>query len=63
MLWNWLHRHPKIVDWALVLFAFATTIASGVAHHRGASLGYLLLAPLISLPLLARRAHPSLRSQ
>src|SRR5262249_35674889 len=58
--WNWLHRHPRIVDWALVLFALATTVASDLERHRGASLGLLLLAPVICLPLLARRAHPLL---
>jgi signal transduction histidine kinase len=60
MLWNWLHRHPRIVDWALVLFAFATTVASDLERHRSATPGLLLLAPVICLPLLFRRTRPLL---
>jgi len=60
MLWNWLHRHPRIVDWALVLFAFATTLASAFGRHHGSPLGPLLLSPVICLPLLWRRTHPLL---
>lgn len=60
MLWTWLYRHPRTVDWALVLFAFATTVATDLGRHHGARAGLLLLAPVICLPLLVRRTRPLL---
>jgi signal transduction histidine kinase len=56
MVINWLHRHSRIVDLALTLFALATSLGYVVhQHHR--SLG-VPLAFATCLPLLARRRHP-----
>jgi signal transduction histidine kinase len=60
MVWTWLSRHPRTVDWALVLFAFATTVGTDLGKHRAHPLGLLLLSPIICLPLLVRRTHPLL---
>jgi signal transduction histidine kinase len=56
MAWNWLHRHPRVVDWALALVTLATTLGSAFNHDR-TELG-VPLALLLGLPLLARRSHP-----
>jgi signal transduction histidine kinase len=56
MAWNWLNRHPRLVDWALVLLVLVT--AGGVAFHNGRLGVGLPLALLLGLPLLARRSHP-----
>jgi hypothetical protein len=33
---GWLHRHPRIVDWALFLIAAVTTIGAAARHARPA---------------------------
>jgi signal transduction histidine kinase len=56
MVVDWLQRHPRIVDWALVVVALATTVGAALRHDRTA-LG-VSLAVVACLPLLARRSHP-----
>ena len=56
MLILWLQRHPRLVDWALLLVALATTV--GAAAHHGSSAIGIPLAVVSCLPLLARRRHP-----
>jgi signal transduction histidine kinase len=53
MAWNWLERHKRLADLALVLFALATTLGR---DHRAATA--IPLALLLSLPLLLRRDYP-----
>jgi signal transduction histidine kinase len=56
MVINWLYRHPRIVDWALVLFALATTVGAA-AHHDRRVFG-VAIAVAACLPLLVRRRFP-----
>src|SRR5262245_24943304 len=56
MVINWLHRHPRIVDVALTLFALATALGFAV-HHLHRSIG-VPLAVATCLPLLVRRRYP-----
>ena len=56
MAWNWLNRHPRLVDWALVLLVLLTS-GGAAFHHNRFAVG-LPLALLTGLPLLARRSHP-----
>jgi signal transduction histidine kinase len=56
MLIVWLQRHPRLIDWALLLAALATAVGAA-AHHSRPAIG-VPLAVLGSLPLLARRRHP-----
>jgi signal transduction histidine kinase len=56
VLVDWLHRHPRAVDWALFLIAAATTVGAA-AHHDRRGLG-IPIAAVACLPLLARRQHP-----
>jgi signal transduction histidine kinase len=53
---GWLHRHPRIVDWALFLIAAVTTIGAAARHGRPA-IG-VPVALIACLPLLFRRSHP-----
>jgi signal transduction histidine kinase len=53
---DWLHRHPRIVDWALFLIAAATMVGSA-AHHRQPAAG-VVVALVACLPLLVRRRYP-----
>jgi signal transduction histidine kinase len=54
--WNWLNRHPRLVDWAFALLVVAT--AGGAAVHHGRLLVELPLALISGLALLGRRSHP-----
>jgi signal transduction histidine kinase len=56
MVGGWLHRHPRVVDWGLVLIALATTFGA-VSRHDRPALG-VPLALVASLSLLARRGQP-----
>ncbi len=52
MAWNWIERHKRLTDLALVLFAFASSFgALGHDHRTG-------VAVLLALPLLWRRQYP-----
>jgi signal transduction histidine kinase len=53
---NWLQRHPRIVDWALVLFALVTTVGAAT-RHGGIAVG-IPIAVIVCLPLLWRRRYP-----
>ena len=56
MTWNWLRRHPVLVDTAIVVALGAIYIANAVYEGRYA-LG-IPLALIQTLPLLARRRRP-----
>jgi signal transduction histidine kinase len=56
MVWNWLRRHPALVDGLLAAVIGAIYVADAVYHHRYV-LG-LALAVLQTLPLLVRRRWP-----
>src|SRR6266550_4723977 len=56
MIWNWLRRHPVLVDTALAVVAGAIYVANAAYEHRYA-LG-LPLALIQTVPLLARRRRP-----
>src|SRR5881397_1889205 len=56
MIWNWLRRHPVLVDALLAAFVGAIYIADAVYKHRYV-LG-LSLALIQTLPLLVRRRWP-----
>src|SRR5215471_21496375 len=58
MLILWIQRHPRLIDWALVLAALATTVGAA-AHHDQSAIG-IPLSVVACLPLLARRRHPML---
>jgi signal transduction histidine kinase len=58
MIWNWLQRHPRLVDWALVLLALATVATAAHDRYGPGFTSFLVLGPVLSLPLLARRTHP-----
>ena len=58
MVINWLQRHPRLADAALVLVALATAGGAAARHDRPV-LG-IPLALLAALPLYARRARPLL---
>src|SRR5258707_4497984 len=55
MVWNWLRRHPNLVDVVLVL-ALAAGYVGGAAH-RGQWTGGVPLAALQVAPLLWRRRY------
>jgi signal transduction histidine kinase len=56
MIWNWLRRHPLLVDLALVALLLFFTI--GVAAHRGPTGAEIPLGIAETLPLLWRRRQP-----
>jgi len=56
MVWNWLRRHPVLVDALLTLAVGAIYVADAVYHHRYV-LG-LALALIQALALLVRRRWP-----
>jgi signal transduction histidine kinase len=56
MVWNWLRRHPLLVDWALVLLVL--TVHVGDALSRDAKVLGLGFALLQAVPLAARRRWP-----
>jgi signal transduction histidine kinase len=58
MVWNWLRRHPALVDWALVLVALTLQVGNALAHsHKALGLGFAVLQ---ALPLACRRRWPVL---
>jgi signal transduction histidine kinase len=56
MVWNWLQRHPNLLDAVLVLALAAGLVAS--AGHRHGWAGAPLLALVQIAPLLVRRRYP-----
>ena len=56
MLILWLQRHPRLIDWALLLAALATTVGAA-AHHSHRAVG-IALSVVACLPLLVRRRYP-----
>ena len=56
MIWNWLRRHPWLVDTAIVL-VLGSAYVINAAHHRHWLPG-VPLAALVTLPLLRRRQRP-----
>src|SRR5437868_2063494 len=56
MIWNWLRRHPLLVDVGLVALLLAATTAA--AAHRGDPAAGIALGVLETLPLLWRRKRP-----
>jgi signal transduction histidine kinase len=56
MVWNWLRRHPALVDVVLVL-ALAAGYVGRAAHH-GEWTGGVPLGVLQVVPLLVRRRYP-----
>src|SRR5579859_4981412 len=56
MVWNWLRRHPNLMDVALVLALAAGYI--GHAAHLDEWAGGVPLAVLQVAPLLVRRRYP-----
>jgi signal transduction histidine kinase len=56
MLVLWLQRHPRLVDWALLLAALAAT-AGAAGRDSHPTIG-IALSVVACLPLLARRRHP-----
>ena len=56
MIWNWLHRHPRLVDIGLVGVLLALTIATSL--NRGEPAAALALGMLETVPLLWRRRWP-----
>jgi signal transduction histidine kinase len=57
MIWGWLHRHPRAIDFALVALLLALGIGAALHRHhlRAAAVP---LAVCEALPLLYRRRHP-----
>ena len=56
MVWNWLRRHPNLVDVVIVLALAAGYV--GRAGHARQWAGGIPVALLQVVPLLARRRHP-----
>src|SRR5579885_2002973 len=56
MVWNWLRRHPSLVDSVIVLALAAGYL--GRAGHSHQWVGGAPLALVQVLPLLVRRRHP-----
>jgi signal transduction histidine kinase len=56
MIWNWLRRHPRLVDLGLVALLLAETAA--VARHASYSATEIGLAVAATLALIWRRDHP-----
>ena len=56
MIWNWLRRHPLLVDVGLVVVLLAATIV--VATHNSHRTASIVLGTIETLPLLWRRQRP-----
>ena len=56
MIWNWLRRHPRLVDVGLVTALLAVTV--GAATRHGHPTANVVLGTLETLPLLWRRRWP-----
>ena len=56
MVWNWLRRHPRLVDRGLVVALAAIYVAQ--ASHTGRYALGIPLALLQTIPLLWRRTRP-----
>jgi signal transduction histidine kinase len=56
MVWNWLRRHPRLVDVGLVGLLLAMTVVAATRHGHTAE--EIALGTLETLPLLWRRRYP-----
>ena len=56
MIWNWLRRHPLLVDVGLVAVLLAVTII--VATHNSHTTASIVLGTIETVPLLWRRRRP-----
>jgi signal transduction histidine kinase len=56
MIWNWLRRHPRLVDLGLVVLLLAETAA--VARHTSYSATDIVLSTAATLALFWRRDRP-----
>ena len=56
MIWNWLRRHPQLVDIGVVMLVLAVSVASAVHQHDGAT--GIVLGSAAALALLWRRRQP-----
>jgi len=56
MVWNWLERHKRLGDLALVLFALLTSL--GALGHEHRAVISVPFAFLLALPLFFRRQYP-----
>jgi signal transduction histidine kinase len=59
MIWNWLRRHPLVVDVGLVALILAAT-TGGATRHSSHTAEALVLGIVGTLPLLRRRQQPLL---
>src|SRR6266404_8066828 len=57
MIWNWLHRHPRLVDLAIVGFLLIGGVGAAIrnGHHEAAA---FVLSVAEIAPLLVRRRYP-----
>jgi signal transduction histidine kinase len=56
MVWNWLRRHPVLIDWTLVLVVLTVHVGNAFAHEdKPLGIGFSLLQ---ALPLAFRRRWP-----
>jgi signal transduction histidine kinase len=57
MIWNWLHRHPRLVDRLIVGFLLVLGLGGAIAdgHKEGTA---VVLTAAETLPLLVRRRFP-----
>jgi signal transduction histidine kinase len=56
MIWNWLRRHPLLVDVGIVALLVVVSVGAAVHQHRGAA--GIALGIAETLPLLWRRQRP-----
>src|ERR1700759_4703729 len=57
MIWNWLRRHPLLVDFTIVAFLVIATAGSSFHRHHSGVVAFVLgLAETV--PLLWRRRYP-----
>ena len=57
MIWNWLRRHPRLVDLLIVAFLLIGGVGAAIrnGHHQAVA---VVLSVAEIAPLLVRRSHP-----
>ena len=57
MIWNWLHRHPRLIDFSIVGFLLIGGVGTAIrnGHHEATA---VVLSVAEVAPLLVRRRHP-----